>query len=70
MVYEIVEQMNGEVPDAIVCCVGGGGLIGGIFKGTMTSKYQTDFRSSNSGQAGLERWYIPALVKANCSQWV
>jgi L-serine/L-threonine ammonia-lyase len=33
MVYEIVEQMNGIVPDAIVCCVGGGGLIGGIFKG-------------------------------------
>ena len=42
MVYEIVEQMNGEVPDAIVCCVGGGGLIGGIFKGIMRSKYQTD----------------------------
>jgi len=33
MVHEIVEQMNGQVPDGIVCCVGGGGLIGGIFKG-------------------------------------
>jgi threonine dehydratase len=33
MAYEIVEQMNGIVPDAIVCCVGGGGLIGGMFEG-------------------------------------
>ena len=33
LIYEIVEQINGVVPDAIICCVGGGGLIGGIFKG-------------------------------------
>ena len=36
MVYEIVEQMKGRIPDAIICCVGGGGLIGGIFKGLQT----------------------------------
>jgi L-serine/L-threonine ammonia-lyase len=34
MVYEIKEQMNGTIPDAILCCVGGGGLLGGILKGT------------------------------------
>jgi len=38
MVYEIVEQMKGDIPDAIICCVGGGGLIGGIFKGAYSSK--------------------------------
>jgi threonine dehydratase len=34
--------MNGVAPDAIICCVGGGGLIGGIFKGTQ-SELITDF---------------------------
>jgi L-serine/L-threonine ammonia-lyase len=33
MVYEIAEQLNGCVPDAIICCVGGGGLLGGILEG-------------------------------------
>ena len=34
MVHEIKEQMKGAIPDAIICCVGGGGLLGGILKGT------------------------------------
>jgi len=38
MIYEIVEQMKGLIPDAIVCCVGGGGLIGGVFKGLQATK--------------------------------
>jgi L-serine/L-threonine ammonia-lyase len=37
MVHEIIEQMKGQIPDAIVCCVGGGGLIGGVFKGLQTT---------------------------------
>jgi threonine dehydratase len=34
MVHEIKDQMKCEIPDAIICCVGGGGLLGGILKGT------------------------------------
>jgi len=32
LVYELREQMD-RPPDAIISCVGGGGLIGGIFEG-------------------------------------
>lgn len=32
LVYELEKQI--EPPDAIISCVGGGGLIGGIFQGT------------------------------------
>ncbi|KAF9432086.1 hypothetical protein BGZ76_011290 [Entomortierella beljakovae] len=33
MIPEIKAQMGGVVPDAIVCCVGGGGLLNGIILG-------------------------------------
>jgi len=33
LVYELEKQME-QLPDAIISCVGGGGLIGGIFEGT------------------------------------
>jgi hypothetical protein len=29
----VAEEVSGIPPDGIICCVGGGGLIGGIFKG-------------------------------------
>ena len=32
IVYELKDQMQ-HPPDAIISCVGGGGLIGGIFEG-------------------------------------
>lgn len=33
LVYELEKQIG--PPDAIISCVGGGGLIGGIFQGTL-----------------------------------
>ena len=32
MIHEIKEQIPSQ-PDAIFCCVGGGGLLGGIIRG-------------------------------------
>jgi L-serine/L-threonine ammonia-lyase len=56
MVYEIVEQMNGSVPDAIVCCVGGGGLIGGIFKGKIV-RGKAEIRFKDGEASRMERWF-------------
>ena len=50
--------MNGALPDAIVCCVGGGGLIGGIFKGKNTDPTRLTYRPSNGATSWLERWYF------------
>jgi L-serine/L-threonine ammonia-lyase len=58
MIYEIVEQMNGVVPDAIVCCVGGGGLIGGILKGASISLVEPEIRFENGKASGMERWFL------------
>jgi L-serine/L-threonine ammonia-lyase len=33
MIHEIKEQLDGEVPRAIVCAVGGGGMLGGLIVG-------------------------------------
>ena len=46
MVYEIADQMDGIVPDAIICGVGGGGLLGGILKGLIPQSTISDKRSA------------------------
>lgn len=34
MIHEIARQLSGSIaPDAIVCNVGGGGLLGGVLRG-------------------------------------
>jgi L-serine/L-threonine ammonia-lyase len=55
--------MRGVIPDAIVCCVGGGGLIGGIFKGKLYIKIWLICRSEDGATTRLERWYFPNLLR-------
>lgn len=33
MIHEIAEQLGGARPEAVVCCVGGGGLFNGVMQG-------------------------------------
>ena len=40
MITEIKDQMNGEIPDGIVCSVGGGGLYSGIMQGLEKSGWK------------------------------
>jgi L-serine/L-threonine ammonia-lyase len=41
LVPEVLEDLNGEAPDALVCSVGGGGLFSGIMQGLDAANAQT-----------------------------
>lgn len=40
LIDEVSEQMSGEKPDAVVCSVGGGGLLCGIVQGLQRNKWR------------------------------
>jgi threonine dehydratase len=57
MVYEIADQMDGVIPDAIICCVGGGGLLGGILKGLISQVKDTISDKRSAIDPGLGERY-------------
>lgn len=53
MIEESVEQLpQGVKPDAIVCCIGGGGLLGGIIVGCESAGW-------GDGTFACVSWYHP-----------
>ncbi|WRT64453.1 uncharacterized protein IL334_001385 [Kwoniella shivajii] len=67
LVQEIEEQLEGGLPDAIVACVGGGGLLTGICQGIAKSPIQQDNKTLVIAieTAGADSFHASVLAKEN-----
>src|SRR5690606_4245642 len=61
--YEMYQQTGGELPDWIVAPVGGGGLLGGIWRGTL-DLFRLGLLNTVPKFAGVQASGCAPLVKA------